>query len=161
MVWDATMGLDRQKERRMAGEQGSTVIGKDVRIRGEISGSDDVYVDGDVEGTVSFPEGKFTIGPSGRVHANVVARDVIVEGLVEGHLRASGRVELRQGAKVIGDITAARLSIEESAVVKGRVELSQGGTAQGATAGTPEPRAQQATLPSLESRVSTGIATAK
>ena len=144
-----------------AGEQGSTVIGKDVRIRGEISGTDDVYVDGDVEGTVSFPDGKFTIGPSGRVHANVVARDVIVEGRVDGHLRASGRVELRQGAKVIGDITAARLSIEESAVVKGRVELSQGGTAQGATAGTPEPRAQQATLPSLESRISTGIATAK
>ena len=145
-----------------AGEQGSTVIGKDVRIRGEVSGTDDVYIDGDVEGTVSFPDGKFTIGPSGRVRANVVPRDVIVEGVVEGHLRASGRVELRQGAKVIGDITAARLSIEESAVVKGRVELSQGGgTAQGATAGTPEPRAQQATLPSLESRVSTGIATAK
>jgi cytoskeletal protein CcmA (bactofilin family) len=144
-----------------AGEQGSTIIGKDVRIRGEISGTDDIYVDGDVEGTISFPDGKFSVGPSGRVHANVVARDVIVEGRVDGHLRASGRVELRQGAKVLGDITAARLSIEESAVIKGRVELSQGGAAQGATVGAPEPRAQQATLPNAEPRVSTGIATAK
>lgn len=108
-----------------AGEQGGTTIGKDVRIRGDLSGTEDIYVDGDVEGTISFPEAKFTVGPGGRVHANVTARDVIVMGRVNGHLRAAGRVELRQGAQVLGDITAARLSIEESAVIKGKVELSQ------------------------------------
>jgi cytoskeletal protein CcmA (bactofilin family) len=108
-----------------AGEQGGTVIGKDVRIRGDLTGTEDIYVDGDVEGTISFPEAKFTIGPGGRVHANVTARDVIVMGRVNGHLRAAGRVDLRQGAQVLGDITAARLSIEDSAVIKGKVELSQ------------------------------------
>ena len=106
-------------------EQGGTTIGKDVRIRGDLSGTEDIYVDGDIEGTVSFPEAKFTVGPGGRVHANVTARDVIVMGRVNGHLRAAGRVELRQGAQVLGDITAARLSIEDSAVIKGKVELSQ------------------------------------
>ena len=112
-----------------AGEQGGTVIGKDVRIRGDLSGTEDIYVDGDVEGTISCPEAKFTVGPGGRVHANVTARDVIVMGRVTGHLRAAGRVELRQGAQVLGDITAARLSIEDSAVIKGKVELSQKATA--------------------------------
>lgn len=112
-----------------AGEQGGTVIGKDVRIRGDLSGTEDIYVDGDVEGTISCPEAKFTVGPGGRVHANVTARDVIVMGRVNGHLRAAGRVELRQGAQVLGDITAARLSIEDSAVIKGKVELSQKATA--------------------------------
>lgn len=145
----------------VAGEQDATVIGKDVRIRGELSGTHDIYIDGDVEGTVSFPDSKFTVGPNGRVHANVSARDVIVHGRVDGHLRASARVDLRQSAQVMGDITAARLSIEDSAVIKGRVELSQNPTpgspssVQAASA-APEIRRQPSGIP-----VATGAATAK
>lgn len=147
-----------------AAEQDATVIGKDVRIRGELSGTHDIYIDGDVEGTVSFPDSKFTVGPNGRVHANVSARDVIVHGRVDGHLRASARVDLRQSAQVMGDITAARLSIEDSAVIKGRVELSQhpapgSPSVQASPAtgsATPEMRRQESGIP-----VGTGAATAK
>ena len=145
-----------------AGEQESTMIGKDVRIRGEVSGTHDIYIDGDVEGTVSFPDSKFTVGPHGRVHANVSARDVIVLGRVDGHLRAASRVELRQGAQVLGDITAARLSIEDSAVIKGRVELSQKGSTNAQPAAkTDEIRAPQAVPQQNVPPVSTGVTSAQ
>ena len=103
--------------------EGSTVIGKSVIIRGELSGNEDLYVDGDVEGTVSLPESRLTIGPNARVRANINVRDVIIFGHLTGNVQASGRVDLRQSALVKGDIHAGRLSIEESAVLTGRVEL--------------------------------------
>jgi cytoskeletal protein CcmA (bactofilin family) len=103
--------------------EGSTVIGKSVVIRGELSGSEDLYIDGDVEGTVTLPESRLTIGPNARVQADLSVRDAIIFGHLTGNVHASGRVELRQSAQVKGDILAGRLSIEESAVLTGRVEL--------------------------------------
>ncbi|HXC96269.1 MAG TPA: polymer-forming cytoskeletal protein [Edaphobacter sp.] len=103
--------------------EGSTVIGKSVVIRGELSGSEDLYIDGDVEGTVTLPESRLTIGPNARVQADLSVRDAVIFGHLTGNVRASGRVELRQSAQVKGDILAGRLSIEESAVLTGRVEL--------------------------------------
>jgi cytoskeletal protein CcmA (bactofilin family) len=103
--------------------EGSTVIGKSVVIRGELSGNEDLYIDGDVEGTVTLPEGRLTIGPNARVRADINVRDVIIFGQVTGNVKATGRVDLRQSAIVKGDIHAGRLSIEESAVLTGRVEL--------------------------------------
>ncbi len=103
--------------------EGSTVIGKSVVIRGELSGNEDLYIDGDVEGTVILPESRLTIGPNARVKANLNVRDVIIFGHLTGNVQATGRVDLRQSAIVSGDILAGRLSIEESAVLTGRVEL--------------------------------------
>jgi cytoskeletal protein CcmA (bactofilin family) len=103
--------------------EGSTVIGKSVVIRGELSGNEDLYIDGDVEGTVILPESRLTIGPNARVKANLNVRDVIIFGHLTGNVTATGRVDLRQSAIVSGDILAGRLSIEESAVLTGRVEL--------------------------------------
>jgi cytoskeletal protein CcmA (bactofilin family) len=103
--------------------EGSTVIGKSVVIRGELSGSEDLYIDGDVEGTVTLPESRLTIGPNARVRADISVRDVIIFGHLTGNVQAAGRVDLRQSALVNGDILAGRLSIEESAVLTGRVEL--------------------------------------
>jgi len=103
--------------------EGSTVIGKSVVIRGELSGSEDLYIDGDVEGTVTLPESRLTIGPNARVRADIHVRDVIIFGHLTGNVQATGRVDLRQSALVNGDILAGRLSIEESAVLTGRVEL--------------------------------------
>jgi cytoskeletal protein CcmA (bactofilin family) len=102
----------------------STVIGKSVSIRGEFSASEDLYLDGDIQGTISLPGNRLTIGPNSRVHAEVRGRDVIVFGRLEGNIHASGRVELRQSAVMLGDITASRLSIEENAAVKGRIEIT-------------------------------------
>jgi cytoskeletal protein CcmA (bactofilin family) len=103
--------------------EGSTVIGKSVTIRGDLSGKEDLYMDGDIEGTITLQESSLTVGPNAHVVADIQARDVIVLGRVSGNLQATGRVELRHSASVQGDISAARLSIEDNAVLKGRVEL--------------------------------------
>jgi cytoskeletal protein CcmA (bactofilin family) len=95
----------------MNAAEGSTHIGKSVSIRGELIGSEDLVLDGKFDGSITLSDS----------HLNV--RDVIVFGLVEGNIHASGRIELRQSAVVNGDLFAGRLSIEESASVRGRVEL--------------------------------------
>jgi cytoskeletal protein CcmA (bactofilin family) len=103
--------------------EGSTVIGKSVTIRGELSGNEDLVMDGDIEGTISLPENSLTIGPNARVGADIKAKNLIVFGKVTGTLHVSGRVDLRHSAVVMGDIFGGRLSIEENALLKGRVEL--------------------------------------
>lgn len=105
--------------------EGSTVIGKSVTIRGEVSGKEDLYMDGVVEGTIALPDSRLTLGPNARVLADISAGDVVIYGHVEGNIHASGRIELRDSSVVKGDIVAGRLSIEENASVKGKVELSE------------------------------------
>ena len=100
-------------------------IGKSVQIRGEVKGSEDLLVDGVVEGTITLTESRLTIGPNAKVQANVSARDVVVIGTLVGDIQATGRVELRAGANLKGDIHAARLSIEENAMFSGKVDLVQ------------------------------------
>jgi cytoskeletal protein CcmA (bactofilin family) len=111
----------------MAGaESGTATIGKSVEIRGELTGSQDLLIDGHVEGTIHLAESRLTVGPGAHVAANVAARDVIIMGALHGNIQASGRVELRQGGTLIGDLSAARLSIDENASFKGNVDLIQG-----------------------------------
>lgn len=98
-------------------------IGKSVQIRGELHGSEDLMVDGMVEGTIALQESRLTIGPNARVKANVSARDIVVMGSIQGNLQASGRIELRSGCQVVGDLKAGRLSIEENAGFSGKVDL--------------------------------------
>jgi cytoskeletal protein CcmA (bactofilin family) len=104
---------------------GSTVIGKSVTIRGEVSGKEDLYLDGVVEGTISLTEGRLTVGPNARVLADVHVKDIIVFGYIQGDIRATGRIELRGSAEVAGNIVAGRMSVEENAKIQGRVELSE------------------------------------
>jgi cytoskeletal protein CcmA (bactofilin family) len=98
-----------------------TFIGKSVVIKGDISCSEDLHIDGQVEGTINPKGNCLTIGPSGRVKADVVARTVVVQGRLEGNIQASDRVHLTQSAIVLGDIATQRLSIDEGAFFKGRV----------------------------------------
>jgi cytoskeletal protein CcmA (bactofilin family) len=107
--------------------EGSTVIGKSVTIKGELAGNEDLYMDGDIEGTITLPDHALTIGPNARVLADIKVRDVAVFGKVTGNMHATGRVDLRHSAVVNGDIFGGRLSIEENATVKGRVELAAPG----------------------------------
>jgi cytoskeletal protein CcmA (bactofilin family) len=110
----------------MAVENTPARIGKSVIIRGEVKGSEDLVVDGHVEGTVSLSESRLTIGPNAQVAADLTAKDVLIQGRVQGNVVASGRVELRAGCAVEGDIRALRLSVEDNAVFRGKVDLSQG-----------------------------------
>lgn len=106
--------------------EGSTVIGKSVVVRGDISGQEDLYLDCDIEGSIALPDNRLTIGPEARIVADVAVRDLVVFGKLTGNVHATGRVDLRQSASLTGDIVAGRLSIEESAMLKGRVELNPG-----------------------------------
>lgn len=100
-------------------------IGKSVVICGEVKGSEDLIVDGRVEGTVILTESRLTIGPSANVAADLSAKDILILGQVQGNLVASGRVELRAGCQVEGDIRALRLAVEDNAVFRGKVDLTQ------------------------------------
>jgi len=130
----------------MAVENVAARIGKSVVIRGEVKGSEDLFIDGRIEGTVSLTESRLTIGPNAVLAADLSARDVLVLGQVQGNITASGRVELRAGCQVTGDVQALRLAIEDNAVFRGKVDLTQGpaakvavdpsaGIAEGAPAG--------------------------
>jgi cytoskeletal protein CcmA (bactofilin family) len=109
-------------------------IGKSVVIRGEVKGSEDLIVDGHVEGTVSLSESRLTVGPTAQVAADLTAKDVLILGRVQGNVVASGRVELRAGCSVEGDIKALRLSVEDNAVFRGKVDLTQAAAAKGSEA---------------------------
>jgi cytoskeletal protein CcmA (bactofilin family) len=124
----------------MAVENAPARIGKTVVIRGEVKGNEDLIVDGRVEGTVSLSESRLTIGPTANVAADLSAKDILVQGQVQGNMVASGRVELRAGCAVEGDISALRLAVEDNAVFRGKVDLTQGaskapGVANGPQAG--------------------------
>src|ERR1700716_566435 len=90
-------------------------LGKSVVIKGELSGSEDLYVDGQVEGSIALKNNSLTVGPNGQVKASVEAKTVVVQGKLEGNVTASDRVELRKAAVVTGDISTQRISIEEGA----------------------------------------------
>ena len=117
----------------MAVDNSQARIGKTIVICGEVKGSEDLIVDGRVEGTISLTESRLTIGPSANVAADLSARDVLILGHVQGNVAASGRVELRAGCVVEGDIRALRLAVEDNAIFRGKVDLTQ------AAAKTPEP----------------------
>jgi cytoskeletal protein CcmA (bactofilin family) len=109
----------------MAVENAPARIGKSVVICGEVKGSEDLIVDGRVEGTVTLTESRLTIGPTASVQADLFARDVLILGQVQGNVVASGRVELRAGCSVEGDIRALRLAVEDNSVFRGKVDLTQ------------------------------------
>jgi cytoskeletal protein CcmA (bactofilin family) len=100
-------------------------IGKSVLVKGELSGSEDLYLDGEVEGSIELRGHSLTIGPHGRVHANVHARDVVVHGKVEGNIRGTDRVELKKSAILMGDIFTQRIVIEEGAYFKGGIDIQK------------------------------------
>jgi cytoskeletal protein CcmA (bactofilin family) len=102
-------------------------IGKSVFIKGELSGSEDLYVDGQVEGTIELQGNNLIIGPNGQVRASINAKGVVVQGKLDGNIRASERAELRRSAIAVGDIVTQRIAIEEGAYFKGKVDIQKEG----------------------------------
>jgi len=103
--------------------RGSATIGKSVTITGNISSREDLFVDGEVEGTIEMVESKVTIGANGKVKAGIHAREVVILGAVEGNVEATDRVEIRKEARLKGDIKTARIIIEDGAVFKGSIDI--------------------------------------
>jgi len=102
---------------------GQATIGKAVRIVGQIHSKEDLYVDGDLEGTVEALEHKLTIGPNGTAHAAIKAREVVVLGTIQGNVEATERIEIRKDARLTGDIKTARIIIEDGAYFKGSIDI--------------------------------------
>jgi cytoskeletal protein CcmA (bactofilin family) len=100
-------------------------IGKSVVIKGQLSGSEDLYLDGEVEGTIDLPGNTLTIGPSAKVRANISAKTVIIQGNVNGNVRASDKVELKNSAQLSGDISTKRIAIDDGAFFKGGVDIQR------------------------------------
>jgi cytoskeletal protein CcmA (bactofilin family) len=100
-----------------------STIGKSIRIKGEIAASDPVYIYGSVEGSISAPAHRVTIGKEGKVKADITAREVVVMGEVRGNLNSGDRVEIRSEGSLTGDLATHRICVEEGAVVKGKVDI--------------------------------------
>lgn len=101
----------------------TATIGKAVKVVGQIMTREDLYVDGDVEGTIESTENKVTVGPNGRVQAGIRAREVVISGQVQGNVEAADKVDIRKDAKLVGDIISARISIEDGALFKGSIDI--------------------------------------
>jgi cytoskeletal protein CcmA (bactofilin family) len=102
-------------------------IGKSLVIKGEVSGSESLYIDGRVEGSINLPGNRVTIGRNGVVAANVIAREIVVIGKLKGNLTASDRVDIRNEGSLTGDVVAQRISIEDGAFFKGGIDIRKPG----------------------------------
>jgi cytoskeletal protein CcmA (bactofilin family) len=116
---------------------GAATIGKAVKVVGQIFSREDLYVDGEVEGTVEALEHKLTIGPNGTVRATVKAREVVALGTIQGNVEATDKIEIRKDAKLTGDIRTARIIIEDGAYFKGSIDIVKPEPAKAAKASTP------------------------
>lgn len=99
------------------------MVGKAVVVKGEIHSREDLYIDGEIQGTVELMESKLTIGPNGRIQASVRAREVVVFGNVQGNVEALEKIDIRKDARLVGDIRTARIVIEDGAYFKGSIDI--------------------------------------
>jgi cytoskeletal protein CcmA (bactofilin family) len=100
-------------------------VGRTLRIKGELIGTEELVIDGEVEGTVDLGESRLTIAPQGRVQADMKAREIIIEGTVRGTAHASDRLHIAKSGNVSGDLVAARVSIEDGAYFKGSIDIQK------------------------------------
>jgi cytoskeletal protein CcmA (bactofilin family) len=103
---------------------GRAIIGKSMRVKGDISGAEDLRIDGELEGTLDL-KSKLTIGPSGKVTANIRALEVIVQGIVKGNVEAIDKITIQNGANIIGDVKTAGIVIEDGAYFKGGIDIAR------------------------------------
>jgi len=124
---------------------GAAAIGKSVVVKGQIYSREDLYVDGEIDGTVEVQEHRLTVGPNGKVTASVEAREVIVRGTVHGDIHAGEKIDIRKEAKLVGDLKTSRIVIEEGAYFKGSVDILR--TDVNRTEAAPKPTASSAAGP--------------
>jgi cytoskeletal protein CcmA (bactofilin family) len=106
---------------------GASRVSRGLVVRGEITGREDLLIDGEVEGTLRLDGARVTIGPAGRVRAGVTAREIVVHGEVRGDLRAEERIEIGRSGSVHGNAAAKRIAIEDGAVFNGSIEVLRPG----------------------------------
>ena len=112
-------------------------LGSSLHVKGDITGTEDLLIDGSVEGLIQLDERKLTVGTTAKLTADINARDLVVYGYVEGNVRAKGRIEIKKDGSVIGDLSTARIMIEDGAYFKGSIEIDKGAEAQRAVKAQP------------------------
>ncbi len=119
------MSTDAMRPMGATSDRATARLGASLHIKGEITGNEDLQVDGTVEGLVQLDERKLTVGPSAKVTADIIAREVVVYGNVKGNVRAKDRIEIKKDGAVNGDLTTARIMIEDGAYFKGSIEIDK------------------------------------
>jgi cytoskeletal protein CcmA (bactofilin family) len=109
-----------------AAENATGWLGSSLRVKGDITGTEDLMIEGLVEGQIQLHGRKLTVGPAAKVTADINARDVVVYGYVKGNVHAKGRVEIKKDGSVIGNLTTAQIMIEDGADFKGSIEIDRG-----------------------------------
>jgi cytoskeletal protein CcmA (bactofilin family) len=109
--------------KQMTSPMDQATIGRTVVIKGEVTGSESLYIDGRIEGTVTFADNRVTVGRNGVVVANINAREVVIMGKVTGNIECSDRVDIRSEGSLTGDVVSQRISIEDGAILKGAVQV--------------------------------------
>jgi cytoskeletal protein CcmA (bactofilin family) len=100
-------------------------IGKSITIKGDLTGNEDLVIDGDIEGRIDLPNNQLTIGPEGKIKADIHAKSAVVVGHVTGNVSATERIEVQASGIVDGDVRAPRLVVQEGAVLNGAVEMGE------------------------------------
>lgn len=124
---------------------GPASLGKSVLVKGQILSREDLTIDGEVEGTIELHENRLTIGPNGKVTANIKAREIIVLGSVNGNMEVTDKIDIRKEAKLVGDIKSARVVIEDGAYFKGSIDIMRAETPKAPP--KPQPAAQSQPQP--------------
>jgi cytoskeletal protein CcmA (bactofilin family) len=125
------------------------IITSTLLIKGEIRGSEDLYIDGEVQGTIHLSNGRVTVGPHGKISADVDAREIVVRGKVTGALRGRERVEIGSTGEVRGDISTLRIAIGEGAQMHSKVEITRADASQNNKPGAKSSTSTPATAPAL------------
>jgi cytoskeletal protein CcmA (bactofilin family) len=126
-TWEGkpAMSTDSMRPLSATGDRSSARLGSSLHVKGEISGSEDLLIDGSVEGLIQLDERKLTVGATAKVTADIIAREVVVYGTVKGNLRAKDRIEIKKDGSVNGDLTTSRIMIEDGAYFKGSIEIDK------------------------------------
>ena len=126
-AWEDKPAMSTDAMRPLGGtaDRGTARLGASLHVKGEISGNEDLLIDGSVEGLVQLDERKLTVGATAKVTADIIAREVVVYGTVKGNLRAKDRIEIKKDGSVNGDLTTARIMIEDGAYFKGSIEIDK------------------------------------
>src|SRR5215471_16429923 len=126
-TWEGTnaMSTDAMRPLAATGDRATARLGASLHVKGEITGSEDMLVDGSVEGLIQLDERKLTVGATAKLTADIIAREVVVYGSVKGNLRAKDRIEIKKDGSVNGDLTTARIMIEDGAYFKGSIEIDK------------------------------------
>jgi cytoskeletal protein CcmA (bactofilin family) len=121
------MSTDAMRPLGATADRATARLGPSLHIKGEISGNEDLMIEGSVEGLVQLDERKLMVGATANLTADIIAREVVVYGTVKGNLRAKDRIEIKKDGSVNGDLTTARIMIEEGAYFKGSIEIDKSG----------------------------------